>query len=245
MSGSSLAVREELAPTGVLRVAINYGNPVLAQRDRQTGEPRGVTVDIAREIGRCLDLPMAFSTFDAAGKVFEAAASGALDLMFLAIDPVRAAQILFTAPYVIIEGTYIVRDDCAFRRIEEFDGPGVRIAVGKGAAYDLFLSRELKQALLVRSATSGAAVDLFVKDSLEAAAGVRQPLLAYAAAHAGFRVIDESFTAISQAVGTPTGREVSRDWLHDLVEQLKASGFIRDALQRSDQRDAVVAPACG
>lgn len=245
MSGSSLAVRQELAPTGVLRVAINYGNPVLAQPDRQTGEPRGVSVDIAREAGRRLDLPIALSTFDAAGKVFEAAASGALDLMFLAIDPARAAQILFTGPYVIIEGTYLVREDCAFRAIEDFDRPGARIAVGKGAAYDLFLSRTLKQALLVRSATSAGAVELFVTDSLEAAAGVRQPLLAYAAAHAGFRVIDGSFTTIRQAVGTPIGREAARDWLHGLVEELKASGFIRAALERSGQREAVVAPACG
>lgn len=243
MKAAIMDIGKALAPNGVLRVAINYGNPVLAQQDPRTGEPRGVTVDIAEEIGRRLGLPLAFSTYDAAGKVFAAVASGNLDLMFLAVDPVRAEQILFTAPYAIIEGTYIVRENCALRSIEEFDRPGIRIAVGKGAAYDLFLSRHLRHASLVRSATSAGAVDLFADERLEAAAGVRQPLLAYAAAHVGFRVIDGSFTTIEQAVGTPMGRQAARDWLQDLVEELKASGFIRDALARSGQRDARVAPA--
>ena len=243
MNGTTPAVRDELAPNRLLRVAINCGNPVLAQADATTGELRGASVDIAREIGRRLDVTIAFSKFDAAAKVFQAAVSGALDLVFLAIDPARASHILFTAPYVIIEGAYVVRQDSALRRVGDFDRPGVRIAVGKGAAYDLFLSRALKHATLIRSDTSAGALELFLDQGLDAAAGVRQPLDAFAATHPGLRVIEESFTAIRQAVGTPRGRNAARAWLHGLIEELKATGFVAEALERSGQREAAVAPA--
>jgi polar amino acid transport system substrate-binding protein len=176
--------------------------------------------------------------------VFEAVPSNTLDIMFLAIDPVRAAEILFTGPYVIIEGTYLVRAESQLRQIEEFDRDGVKIAVGKGAAYDLFLTRTLRHATLVRSDTSEEAIDLFVAHDLDATAGVRQPLLAYAAANPGFRVIEGRFTAIEQAVGTPKGRPRARAWLHGFVEELKRTGFVAAALERHQQHGASVAPPC-
>lgn len=237
----SASVGVELAPHRSIRVAINYGNPVLAQRDAATGEPRGVSVDIAREVGRRLDLQVVFRTFDAAGQVFESVAGGALDLVFLAIDPARATQILFTRPYVIIEGTYLVRANSRFTQIEDLDRPGVRIAVGRGAAYDLFLSRHLREARLERAVTSAGAIDLFVSDGLDAAAGVRQPLRAWASRHEGHRVLDGQFTAIEQAVGVPHGRPIAHAWLTRLVEELKENGFIAASLARSGQLDATVA----
>ncbi|NHO31420.1 transporter substrate-binding domain-containing protein [Acetobacter fallax] len=243
MTGISENVLSELAPTGVIRTAINLGNPVLAQKDAATGALQGVSVALAREVGRRLGVEVVFQAFESAGKVFEVVPRGTLDLMFLAIDPVRAEEILFTAPYVVIEGTYLVCDDSPLRDVMEFDREGVRIAVGKGAAYDLYLSRALKHAALERAATSAAAIDLFVDEGLEAAAGVRQPLLAYAASHPGFRVIDGRFTAIEQAVGVPKGREAARAWLQEFVEEVKASGFVAAALAASGQTAASVAPA--
>jgi polar amino acid transport system substrate-binding protein len=234
----------EMAPTGMLRVAINLGNPVLAARDHATGELQGVSIDLAREMGRQLSLPVTFTPFNAAGKVFEAVPSNTLDVMFLAIDPVRAAEIFFTGPYVIIEGTYLIRAESQLRQIEEFDRDGVQIAVGKGAAYDLFLTRTLRHATLVRSETSEKAIDLFVTQNLDAAAGVRQPLLAYAASNPGFRVIEGRFTAIEQAVGTPKGRPGARAWLHSFVEDMKRTGFVAAALERHRQHGASVAPPC-
>jgi polar amino acid transport system substrate-binding protein len=243
MDAISPEIFHELAPTGVLRTAINLGNAVLAQKDPETGELRGISVDLAKEVGRLLGLPVNFATFDAAGKVFESVASNTLDLMFLAIDPVRAVEILFTAPYVIIEGTYLVRKTSPLQNIEDFDREGVRIAVGKGAAYDLFLSRNLRHASLIRAETSADAIDLFVQRDLDAAAGVKQPLLAYAAAHPGFRVIDGRFTAIEQAMGTPKGRPAARAWLQSFIEDMKRTGFVAAALERSHQHAASVAPA--
>ncbi len=231
-----------LAPTGKLRAAINYGNTVLAQRDPATGEPRGISADLARELGARLGVPVEFVTFDAAGKVFDALGSGAWDVAFLAIDPARAAEIDFTAPYVIIEGGYMVPAGSPLRSIAEVDREGVRVAVGNKSAYDLYLTRTLKRAQLVRAPTSPAAIELFVKEKLEVAAGVKQPLVEFAKTNPNVRVMDGRFMAIEQAMGTPRGREAGARYLREFVEEMKASGFVAAGLQRSGQVDAAVAP---
>lgn len=241
MGNVSPGVIEELAPTGRLRATINFGNAVLAQRDPATGEPRGVSVDLARELARRLGLPADLATFDAAGDAFAALKGGACDVGFLAIDPLRAADLAFTAPYVIIEGAYLVPRDSALREVADVDREGVRIAAGRNAAYDLYLSRTLKHARLVYAPTSPGAVDLFVAEGLEAAAGVRQPLLAYVAANPAFRVLDGRFMVIEQAIATPRQRAIP--YLRAFVEEMKASGFVADALARSGRSDAAVAAA--
>jgi polar amino acid transport system substrate-binding protein len=243
MKQPSPEVLRDLAPSGTLRVAVNYGNPVLARKDPATGQPTGISVDLARELGRWLGVPLSFVTFDAAGKVFAAAKENAWDVAFLARDPSRAIEILFTAPYVIIEGTYLVPESSPFQKVEDLDRPGVRIAVGKGAAYDLYLSRALKHAELVRADTSAGAVDLFLAQKLDAAAGVKNPLVEFARTHAGVRVIPGRFTAIEQAMGTPRKNAAGGRYLHAFVEELKRCGFVGNAIERSGQRDATVAPA--
>jgi polar amino acid transport system substrate-binding protein len=235
------AVRQ-LAPTGKLRAAINFGNPVLAQRDPATGEPRGVTPALARELARRLGVPVEFVPYDAAGRVTAAARSGVWDVAFLAIDPARAADIAFTPPYVLIEGTYLVRNDSPLRAIDEFDREGVRIAVGDGSAYHLYLKRTLKKATLVPARTSSENADLFLKEGLEAAAGVKQPLVRFAAEHPGVRVIEGRFMVIEQAMGTPQGRPEGARYLSEYVEEMKASGLVSRELERSGQADAAVAP---
>jgi polar amino acid transport system substrate-binding protein len=234
--------RSELAPTGKLRAAINFGNPVLAQKDPATGEPRGVSVDLARELGRRLGVPVVLVTFDAAGKVFDALKKDAWDIAFLAIDPTRAAEIAFTAPYVVIEATYVVPADSPLRTIEDVDRDGVRVAVGNKSAYDLYLTRTLKRAQLVRVPTSPAAIDVFLKHKLEAAAGVKQPLLQVAKTNPNVRVMDGRFMVIEQAMGTPKGREAGARYLREFIEEMKASGFVARGLERSGQGDSTVAP---
>lgn len=236
------AITKDLAPSGRLRAAINFGNPVLAQKDPASGEARGVSVDLARELGRQLATPVDLVAFDGAGKVFEAAATNAWDIAFLAIDPVRAAEISFTGPYVLIEGTYLVAENSPLRTVADVDREGIRIAVGRGSAYDLFLKRELKNAKRVEAPSSAAALDLFLNERLDAAAGVRQPLVAFAASHPGLRVMPERFMAINQAMGVPKGRETGARFLRAFVEEMKASGFVAKALAASGQADASVAP---
>ena len=201
-------VRDELAPTGVLRAAINLGNSVLAQKDEATGNPKGITPDLARELGKRLGVPVELVPYQAAGKVFEAVQKHEWDIAFLAVEPVRAAEVDFTAPYVIIEGVYLVREGSPLHSAAEVDREGVRIGVNQGSAYDLYLTRTIKSAQVVRANAGGgrAMIDMFVNDKLEVAAGVKQPLVAYAKDHPEVRVMDGHFMEIQQAMGTPKGR---------------------------------------
>ena len=234
-------VAKEFAPSGTLRAAINLGNTVLAQKDA-AGRPKGITVDLANELARRLGVPIELVTFDAAGKVFEALKRGAWDIAFLAVEPVRAAEIDFTAPYVLIEGTYMVPKDSGLKQIADVDRAGVRIAVATGSAYDLYLTRTIKNATLVRAPTGPQAMALFRRDRLEAAGGVKQPLVEFAAADPGVRVMEGRFMAIQQAMGMPKGRAKAAAFLRGFVEEMKAQGFVAGALKRSNQPDAVVAP---
>jgi polar amino acid transport system substrate-binding protein len=240
--GLSPDLVKELAPTGRLRAAINFGNAVLAQPDPAGGPPHGVSGDLARELARRLGVGIDYVTFDAAGKVFEALKSGLWDVAFLAVDPVRAAGIAFTAPYVVIEGAYLVPADSALKTVEDVDRDGVRIAVAKGSAYDLYLSRAIKHAALVREPSGAEALEMFLRDRLEAAGGVRQPLMAFAQTHPGTRVIPGRFMAIEQAMGTVKGRDAGIAYLRAFIEEMKASGFVARALAASGQGDATVAP---
>ncbi|MFD4414657.1 transporter substrate-binding domain-containing protein [Streptomyces sp. NPDC058476] len=234
----SAAIAKDLAPSGSLRASINLGNPVLAQGTPQA--PAGITVDLAREIGARLGLPVEFLCFDAARKSYEAMAEGRADICFLAVEPAREAEVAFTAPYVVIEGVYAVPRDSDLTSVADVDRPGVRVGVKRGSAYDLFLSRTLRDASVVRGDEG---VEVFGAEGLEVAAGIRQPMTEFVAAHPELRLIEERFMQIRQAVGTTTARgpETVR-FLRDLVEELKASGFVADALRRAHQSETLVAP---
>lgn len=234
-------VVKDLIPTGKLRAAINYGNTVLVQRGA-SGELSGVTVDLTRELAKRLNVAVELVPFDGAAKSFAAVKSGDLDVGFFAIEPVRAAEIAFTSPYVIIEGTYMVPADSPLKVIADVDREGVRIAVGKGSAYDLYLTRTLKHATLVRAPTSVAAMEMFLADKLEAGAGVKQPIVAFAKAHPNVRAMEGRFQTIEQAMGTAKAHAAGARYLTAFIEEMKASGFVADALKRANQPDAAVAP---
>lgn len=236
MSPIAQQVLKDLAPNGILRAAINFGNPVLAQPGAD-GEPHGVSVALAKSLAEELGVGLELRTYDAAGKVFAALEENAWTLAFLAIEPVRAAQISFSEPYVLIEGTYLVKAESPYSKTEDLDQPGLRLAVGNGAAYDLYLSRTLQHAELHRADTSAGAVDLFIDQGLDAAAGVRQPLEQIAAKNQNYRVMQGAFTAIRQAVAVPRGRDAGAAYVRDFVERRLAEGFIRGALLASGQTD--------
>lgn len=235
------AAATELGGTGKLRAAINLGNPILAGR-AANGDLQGVSVDLAREAARRLNLPLELVAFQSAGSVVEAVKGRQVDLAFVAIDPVRAADMEYTAPYVIIEGAYLVRNDAALQRNEDVDRPGTRVVVGRGSAYDLFLTREIKAATLVRAPTSPAVTDMFLAERLDVAAGVKQQLEADARRVGGVRLLPGRFMVIEQAMGVPKGRTAARAWLSSYIEEMKASGFVAAALQRHRIEGAGVAP---
>lgn len=232
----------ELAPSGKLKAAINFGNPILAVKDPATGEPRGVSVDLSRELGRRLGVPVELVTFNSAGKVVEAVRDAQVDIAFVAIDPVRGADMLQTPPYVIIEGAYLVKNDSPIRRNEEVDQAANRIVVGNGSAYDLYLTRELKAAKLIKAPTSPAVTDVMIAQNVEVAAGVKQQLEADAKRVSGVRLLPGRFMVINQAMGLPRGRDAGARYLGAFVEEMKASGFVAAALARHGIEGAAVAP---
>ena len=241
----SAAAPAELAPTGVLRVGINLGNPVIAQRNPTGGDPRGVGAALGRELARRAGLSVRFVQFDTAGLMADAVKQAAWDVAFLAIDPARATDIDFSDAYVLIEGAYMVPDDSPLQAIGEVDRAGIRIAVGLKTAYDLFLTREIKHAELVRAPSSRAAIDQFLAEKLDVVAGVRQPLAAAAREHPGLRILAESFMVIRQASGVPRGRPEAARYLAAFIEEAKASGIVERELRQSGVTDVTVAPPAG
>ena len=231
------------APTGKLRASINLGNPILANKDDESGQPYGVSVDLANELARRLGLGIELLEFDGAAKSVQAVREERADIGFFAIDPARSEGIGFAPPYVVIEGSYLVPAASPIHSNDEVDRPGQRVAVGGGSAYDLFLSRTLRHAEIVRAPTSQAVVDTFLEQGLDVAAGVRQQLEADAARVGGVRLLEGRFMAIHQAVGLPQGRGgEALEYLSQFVEELKSGGFVANALALHKVKGAAVAP---
>lgn len=230
-------------PTGTLRASINLGNPILAGKG-DGGQPMGVSIDLARALAQSLGVPVELVVFDTAAKSVDAVTEQRADIGFFAIDPARGERIHFTAPYLLIEGSSLVPQASPIRANEEVDRPGIRVAVGKGSAYDLFLTRELRHAEIVRAPSSPAVIDTFLEQKLDVAAGVRQQLEADAQRVPGVRLLPGRFMVIRQAMGLPRSRgDAAARFLGEFVERMKASGFVAEALQRHRIQGAIVAPA--
>jgi len=238
------SVIREFTPTGRLRAALNLGNAVLAHSRTAAERPAGVTIDLARRFAALLGVEAHLLQFETAAASGAAVAAGEADIGFMAIDPKRAERIHFTSPYVQIEGCYLVRDGSPLRANEEVDRAGTRIVVGDGSAYQLFLSRTLQQATLIKVATSEAVVDAFLADSqAQAAAGVRQQLEADARRAGGVRLLPGRFMVIEQAMAMPRGRSAqARQVLESFIAGQRRSGFVREALQRHGIEGATALP---
>jgi polar amino acid transport system substrate-binding protein len=236
----SPAAKSELAPTGKLRVGINFGNFLLVTRHSDT-EYTGIAVDLGRELGRRLGATVELVPFATAGKLADAVKSGAWDVAFLGNEPQRAGDIAFSPPYLEIEATYLVPASSKIRSIDEVDRPGVRIATAVNSAYDLYLSRNLKHATLVRANAIQGSYDVFVKDKLEVLSGLKPRLVADAETLPGSRVLEGRFTVVQQSVGTPQGRPAAANYLSEFAKDVKTSGFVAEAIARHKVRGVTVA----
>jgi polar amino acid transport system substrate-binding protein len=235
---------QNFAPTGRLRASINLGNPILAGRDTATGQPKGVSIDLATEFAKRLGVPLELVVFDTAAKSVDAVSNEQADIGFFAVDPKRGEHIVFTAPYVLIEGAYLVRASSPLQANEEVDRNGTRVVVGQGSAYDLYLTRELKNATILRAPSSPAVVPHFLDQGSEVAAGVKQQLEEDAKRIGGLRLLPGRFMVIQQAMGCPRSRgPEAAQVLAAFVEDMKASGFVQQALARHGIQGASVAPA--
>lgn len=240
----STSLTTAFAPTGVLRASINLGNPILAGSDPSSGEPTGVSVDLARAFAQRLGVGIELKVFEKAAASVEAVRGEQADIGFFAIDPARSEGLQFTAPYVLIEGSYLVPAGSAIAANEDVDREGTRVAAGSGSAYDLFLTRELKKAQIERVAGAKGVMEALRAGQVEVAAGIRQVLEAEAAADNALRMLPGRFMVIQQAMGTPASRGGEAGAaLAAFVEEMKASGFVAEALARHEVQGASVAPA--
>jgi polar amino acid transport system substrate-binding protein len=240
----SSATVQAFAPTGTLRASINLGNPILAHRDAVSNAPAGVSVDLARAFAQQLGVAIEWVVFDAAGKSVEAVSQEKADIGFFAIDPLRGETLSFTAPYILIEGSYMVTNDSTIQSNDDVDRAGNHVTVGKGSAYDLYLTRALQHAQIVRAPTSPTVAEVFVEQGLEVAAGVKQQLEADIQRFANLRLLPGRFMVIQQAMGLPKSRgPEAATILHGFVETMKANGFIQACLLKHGIQGASVAPA--
>jgi len=234
--------RSELAPTGKLRVGLNHGNFLLVTPGSMGPDPRGVAPDLARELGRCVGVPVEFVNFETAGKLADGVRSGAWDVAFLGAEPQRASEIAFTAAYLEIPSTYPVPVGSSLLTVADVDRAGVRIAVAEQSAYGLYLARNIKHAQLVETKGLDASFEAFVTQKLEALAGLRPRLLTDVAKLPGARVLEGQFAAVQQAIGTPRAREAAARYLSAFVEDVKASGAVAQAISRNAVQGVSVAP---
>ncbi|MFT0546444.1 transporter substrate-binding domain-containing protein [Allopusillimonas ginsengisoli] len=236
-------LRAAFAPTGKLRASINTGNAILAAADPAGAGAKGVSVDLARKLAGRLDVELELVIFKTARESVEAVAAGHADIGFFAVDPKRGEQIAFTPPYVHIEGTYLVRNDSPITHIDQIDRKDVRVTVGKGSAYDLFLTRELKQAMIEHAPSSPTVVDTFLATQADVAAGVRQQLEADAQRLGSLRVLEGHFMVIRQAMGMPKNSSPEAiAYLCDFVEEMKSDGTVQAALKTHQIQGVYVAP---
>jgi polar amino acid transport system substrate-binding protein len=236
------AVKSELTPTGKLRVGLNHGNFLLVTPGSSATDPKGVAPDVARELAKRLGVPVEFSKFDTAGKLGDAVRDSVWDVAFLGAEPQRAAEIAFTAAYLEIPATYLVPAGSPIRSVAEVDREGVRIAVADKSAYELWLSRNIKHAKLMKTQGIDASFDLFVKEKLEALSGLRPRLISDVKKLPGARILDGVFTAVQQAIGTPRKNTAAAAYLAGFVEDVKVSGFVGEAITRNKSEGVTVAP---
>ncbi len=236
------AARSDLVPTGTLRAGINLSNTLLSTRDPASGEVRGVAVDFAQELGRRLAVPVEIVTYGSPGEMSDAVTSGLWDVAFLAAEPARAVTIAFTAAYAEIEATYLVPGDSSIQDIADVDREGMRVAVAARSAYDLYLTRNVLRARLIRAEGQEGTLKMFVDERLDALSGLRPMLTGFAARLPGSRVLVGRFTAIQQAIGMPAGREAGAAYLCAFVEDVKRSGLVAELIARHHVRGLWPAP---
>jgi polar amino acid transport system substrate-binding protein len=236
------AARSELAPDGKLRIGLNYGNFLLVLKDGPGGEPRGIAPDLGRELGRRLGVPVEFIKFDQAGKLADAVKGAQVDVGFLGAEPQRANEIAFTAAYLEIPVTFLVPAGSPLRMLADVDRKGVRIAVADRSAYDLFLTRTIKNAELVRAQGIDGSYELFVGKKLDALAGLMPRLVGDAEKLPGSRILEGQITGVQQAIGTPKARSAAAGFLSEFATDIKKTGLVKKLIAEHGVRGVNVAP---
>lgn len=233
----------DLIQAGRLRVGIGLGTPALAMKNPATGEVRGPALELGRALATRIGVEFVSVEYPRPGAVIDGARTNAWDVAFLVIDPKRAEEADFSHPYMLSDFTYLVPAGSSIRNVADADQPGVRIAVPRGDASDLHLTRLLKRAELVRTETLAAAVELVRTGGAQARAAPRAILLAESAKFPGSRVLDDGFAVISYAALVPKGQPGRLSYVNEFIEEAKASGLVKRTIDGAGLRGVQVAPA--
>jgi len=242
MSDISPAVRADLAPTGKLRAGINYGNFILAQKDKATSESRGIAIDLIHDLGRRLGVPIEIVAYDSVAALGDAAPTGAWDIAFLGSDPVREKIMGCTPAYLELEATYLVKGDSPLRKAPDADRAGVRVTAAARANYELWLQRNLKNAKLESVKDNDTAFENLRSGKADAYAGLAQGLVNYSAKLPGSRLLEGRFMAVQQSIAVPRGKDAGLAFLRAVVEDAKSSGLVARAIEKTGARGVAVAP---
>jgi polar amino acid transport system substrate-binding protein len=235
-------VVSELAPTGTLRAAINMSNFLLVTGRSASGDPSGVAPDMAAEIARRLGVPVAYVQFERPSKLADAAGTNAWDIGLIGAEPARAEKITFTPAYVEIEATYLVQPDSPYQSVGDVDRSGARIAVRRGAAYELWLTANIKHATILRSDAADAPLNQFISEKLDAMAGLRPGLLEDVKKVPGGRILPGNFSTVQQAIGTEKKNSAGAEFLRDFIAEAKRTGLVARLIEKHHVVGLSVAP---
>lgn len=235
------AVLRSVAPNEVLRVGINLSNFLLVSETEADGDPVGVSPSLAASLAGALGVPLVLLAYPEPGDVVDAVASGAVDVGNVGADPLRAQQLAFTGPYCEIEATYLVPEGSTIVDVDGVDAPGVRVVSKAGAAYTLWLDRNIERAVVVHTSTIEQSYQMFVADRLEVLAGLRPKLIDEADRLPGSRVLPGRFTAVQQAIGVRRDRgSEAHAYLDRFVDWAVGSGFVASLIKRHQVRGLTV-----
>ncbi|HMH19743.1 MAG TPA: transporter substrate-binding domain-containing protein [Burkholderiales bacterium] len=237
------AVRDELAPAGKLRVGLILSNQVLVTKDSKTGELQGVTVTLGKKLAERLGVPFEPVGYPNPAALAKSFGGNEWDIAFLAFDPARAQEVDFSPPYMVVDNTYLVPPGSKLQSADTADRPEVKIAVPERSAPDLFLSRNLKAAQIVRvPGGADAALEVLRSGRADAYAENAHMLSLYSERLPGSRVLEGRYTMIQHAIATPKGRPAAAQYVRQFVEQSKADGTLQNAIVNANLRRASVAP---
>ena len=237
------AARAELTPTGKLRVGLILSNQVLVSKDPSTGELRGVTVNLGKVLAQRLGVPFEPVGYANPAALVKSFGTNEWDIAFLAFDPARAKEVDFSPSYMEVDNTYLVTARSKVEAVELADQSGITIAVPERSAPDLFLSRNLKLAKVLRvSGGSEAAIEALASGKADAYAENAHMLSLYADRLSGSRVLEGRYTVIQHAVATPKGKADASEYLKTFVEEAKADGTVSEAIRAAGLRRTRVAP---
>jgi polar amino acid transport system substrate-binding protein len=235
MTAASSAQRTTLSKTDTVRAAYLATNPAQTMKDPATGELRGVVVDLVRELGRTRDVTVTLVGLESPQRVIDAVRNGEAEIGFVAYNPERAGPVEFSKPYLLVQQTFIVKDDSPIRSIADIDVQARKLGATRADSIALYLRRTLKQGQLVEldDASPEAVQRVLQAGTVDAFGSNRQRLTDMARRATGFRLLPDDLYGVEQTIIVPGGRRDALDVVNQFIDEVRRSGFLQKSIERS------------